>query len=456
VLKSTLSVLLLLALPATMFAGGPLIVGKDANPFTWDMSRGPIQYRVDGGNLAGTTVVTVDNAGGKQLVQSLFDTWAAAPGTSLGARSAGGILPVAGFSDGDVSNAAEFSAVQNSCNAGAQSPIVFDADGAIFRDLIGDSSVIGFAGPCALDASGHIVSASAALNGLFRDGQTIPGNPEIAPVAFEAAMLHEIGHFLGLDHSQVNVDCLTRGCSADDLDAVPTMFPILITNSARQLSLDDQAWIASLYPSAAFASTYGTISGRILFSDASSAAQGVNVVVRQVDNPATAVNESRTIAVSVVSGYLFTGNPGQSTTAGYLPCIPAQQCPNGFLGNNQGGSDFGSRDAALVGYYQVPVPSGSYTVEVEAVKSSFQGGSSVGPLDPPAPLPGGIQKYWNSTETSHDDPNTRTPVTVTPGSHVQNLDIILNNTDPTFDPYEDPGHALLAPLLPGLQAKERA
>ncbi len=74
------------------------------------------------------------------------------------------------------------------------------------------------------------------------------------------------------------------------------------------------------------------------------------------------------MAVSVVSGYRFTGNPGQSIT-----------------GDNTGGSAHGSRDATLIGYYEIPVPPGTYTVEVESIDSSFQGGSGLGPFGPADP-----------------------------------------------------------------------
>src|SRR5207237_10464450 len=72
---------------------------------------------------------------------------------------------------------------------------------------------------------------------------------------------------------------------------------------------------SSLYPNASFVSNYRTISGTIYFPDAVSQVQGVNVIARAVDDPRTPQDESRRIALSAVSGYLFTGNPGQSITA---------------------------------------------------------------------------------------------------------------------------------------------
>ena len=116
--------------------------------------------------------------------------------------------------------------------------------------------------------------------------------------------------------------------------------------------------------SSTYASAYATISGTIFFSDGQTPVQGVNVIARQANNPNTAPNESSRIAVSVVSGYRFTANPGQSVTANYLPCTPPGQngCPaSGFADRNTGGSQYGSRNAIYYGSYDIPVPAQEVT-----------------------------------------------------------------------------------------------
>lgn len=144
------------------------------------------------------------------------------------------------------------------------------------------------------------------------------------------------------------------------------------------------------------------------------------MIARDVNNPVR-------IAVSAVSGYRFTGNPGQSVT-----------------GDNTGGSSHGSRDATLIGYYEIPVPPGTYTVEVESIDPGFQGGSGIGPLDPPIPLPG-QDEFWHADESAFDDPTVSDPITVNAGQTVDQIDIILNQTQPRFDKYEDPGAWLAIP-----------
>jgi hypothetical protein len=88
------------------------------------------------------------------------------------------------------------------------------------------------------------------------------------------------------------------------------------------------------------------------------------------------------------------------------------------------------------------VPAGaSYTIEVESVYSQFIGGSSVGPVDPPIPLPG-FPEFWNEQESSYDDPTAKDPTPTLPGQSITGIDIILNGTNPRFDQYEDGGAEL--------------
>lgn len=414
-------------LPLVATAGGPLVVGGNGagtpgQPITWAQHT-TINYRVDGGPLSknGATVI-FDNASGITRVQSMFQAWQNVPSASLDIKNAGAILSVpagggsTGFSDGDVSTAAELDAVTGACDAGSQSPIVFDADGSIFAELGLPSAVIGFASPCRL-VNGNITSGMAVLNGKFIDGVSSSTNFELPPDGFDAAFIHEFGHFLGLDHSQINVDCYTNNtCTTESINGLPTMFPVLMTVDQKTLAPDDIAWIHTFYPNGT--ANYGMITGRIYFNDSLSQAQGVNVIARSVTNP-------RSIAISVVSGFKFTGNPGQSVT-----------------GTNTGGSSFGSRDPLLIGYYEIPVPAGTYTLEVESVHPDFEAGSSVGSLSPPIPMPGSPE-FWHTGQTSNDTGVPAENVTVDPGATSTGKDFILNYQYNRYDPGEDGGSALL-------------
>jgi hypothetical protein len=390
----------LLALASSVAdAGGPLLLDETGASLVWDAGQ-PISYRTDGGNLS----TGIDAETAQARVRRLFDVWENVPSSSIRYSRAGQILAVTGFTDGDVSTAQEFEAVEGSCFDGDQSPVVYDVDGSIFEGLGLDAGVIGFAGPCAIDSGGRIVAGRAVMNGIFLDGVDDGDNFELTPAEFDAAFIHEFGHLSGLDHSQVNLNCLVNSpCGADDLAGLPTMFPFLIHASMGTLSPDDIAWISRLYPQGGgggFAATHGTITGVVYFSDGESHAQLVNVIARRV---AAGANEDRRIAAACVSGYRFSIFHGNPIT-------------------NAAPSGAGSSNPAHIGLFEIPVPAGSYTVEVEGIHDEFTDGSSVGPgliiaLPGTAPAPSG-------------------PVAVAPGAVATGNDVVLIGTPPRFDDFE--------------------
>src|SRR5205085_10085828 len=101
----------------------------------------------------------------------------------------------------------------------------------------------------------------------------------------------------------------------------------------------------------------------------------------------------------------------------------------------------------FIGHYDILVPPGTYTVEVESIFAAFLGGSSVGPLPLQAPLPG-PPEFWNKDESAFDFALQRDVINVHAGDNITGIDIILNNTAPRFDQYEDSGalHFLDGPL----------
>lgn len=437
--------ILLVGTLAPVRAGGPnlpgsSVLGADGGAILWDTSA-PVAYRVDGGNL-GTIQAGSGPSQTAGRVSSLFQTWENVPTASIRYTNAGPILSTGAFTDGDVDTAAEFAAVEGDCDAGNQSPIVFDVNGSLLSALGIPSGVIGFAGPCRL-SNGRIVSGMAVMNGRFIDGNQ--SNGELTSAEFDEAFVHEFGHFSGLDHSQINVEVLNgtpNACSPDDLAGLPLMFPFAFCQ-ARQpanpiLSTDDVAWISKLYPEPSFSTSYGVITGTVFFSDGITHAQGVNVIARAVDNPGTAgQNEARRVAVSVVSGFLFTGHAGQTVTT------------------NSPASSLGSRNPALIGTFEIPVPPGTYRVEVESINPAFVAGSSVGTIQFPIPSPG-PREFWDSGESATDAPSTFTDIVVAASGAVTDINIILNGTPPRFDSFESAeGHGTSYPTRVNLLSMRR-
>ncbi len=368
-------------------AAGPLVVNGAGVPLRWAVS--PVPYRPDRGRLG-----SLDNAAATAFVASRFATWSAVPSAAIAFTNAG-TLPV------DV-RASNYTKYFNQCDG--VSPIVFDDDGSITDDLLGVGArdvILGFASPeCGDVDAGTITEAIAVLNGRFVDGVSTAGNPEVSVTDYGAVFLHEFGHFFNLDHSQVNLAEAFDGDATND-DVVPTMFPYLVNGvAASTLALDDVASVSALYPAAAFVTGTGSIHGQVLRADGTPF-QGAYVVARSVGDP-------RRTAVGAASGERYRpGNPG------------------------------GTPPASLVGAYEIDgLPPGAYTVEVEPIDPRFTGGSSVGPLDPPAALPG-VRESWNGADEAAtnppDDPDVAQAILVAPGAVVDGIDIRLNEPVATND-----------------------
>ncbi len=373
--------------PAGARAAGALFVNDAGAPLVW--TERPVPWNSDAGGLG-----VLDHPAAVQLVTESFAAWAAVPGAAIGFADAGGLAA-------DVTPA-NVGLVLGVCED-ATSPIVFDSDGTITDALFGagaSNSILGFAGPeCGTFAPPVITEASAVLNGKFLDGIATAANPEVSLDTFAGVLVHEFGHYVNLDHSQINLLEAFDGVTTND-DAIATMFPFLVSGpQARTLARDDAVALAMLYPAPTFAATTGRISGEIRRGDSGAPFQGAFVIARNVADP-------RRDAIGMVSGARFVA----------------------------GTSDpFG---ATLAGAYELPglTPGASYTVEIEAVSPLFTGGSGVGPLSPPAALPGPPERWNGAAEAGSDPPDDPSapgePIPVVAGSTATGIDVVLNVAPP--------------------------
>jgi hypothetical protein len=391
---------------APAWTWGPLIVTGPSvttpgQPYRWNLN--PIPYRTDLGLLGSQT-----NTSANSLVAGAFQVWQSVSTANLSLSSAGQLSK-----DITATNYLSYYNSLLNCSDTNQPAIsiIYDVDGSIMTAMgydnnstMGVTSVL-----CTDDTAGYITRGWSVMNGRFIDGQPTTSSHQTVTVAqFQTVFTHEFGHLLGLDHSQINVDCLTT-CTTDELAGVPLMFPILLDGTSGTLTVDDKAGISTLYPKSSFASTTGRIQGNIFFSDGITPAQGYNVIARKVGDP-------KRTAVSCVSGFRFAAAIGNSLV------------PN----NNDNYSSDGSRDQTLIGFYDIPgLPSGNYTVEVEAINNSgdypFVDSSSVGPI-------GSFYSY------QYKIPGTSSPiqVSVSAGSTVNtNTNVIFLGTPPRYDAWED-------------------
>jgi hypothetical protein len=416
---------LIVIIIAPLQAAGPLYVtGSDSNspgqPFRWKTN--PIPYKTDLGNLGNQT-----NAQANALVADATQVWQDVATADLGMQRVGSLSY-----DVTAANILTFYNAIVGCSDASQPTLsmLYDVDGSLITALGQDkNSVLGLSGPLCIDTTtGEYLRGWTILNGSFIDGKPQSSTHNTVTLAeFKGAFVHEFGHVLGLDHSQINLNCYTgTSCTTEDLAGIPVMFPILLDNATSTLKRDDISAISTIYPNSSFASTTGRIQGRVMFSDGLTPAQGFNVIARKV-------GDSRRTAISSVSGYLFTGDTGNI----YAPYYASDTA-----------NFYGSQDPDFIGYYDIAgLPPGEYTLEVEAINDSgdnpFIDSSSVGTMGAyfnfQFKMPGtcALQylKYPSSTTDSCSDYTT---IQVSAGTTVNaNTDIILLGTPPRYDAWED-------------------
>ncbi len=236
-------------------------------------------------------------------------------------------------------------------------PIVFDDDGEIFESFFGQgskASVLGFAGPTFISPSSEIiVESQAAFNGFLFTLSNLFGETSVTNTNnFKSTVLHEFGHAIGLDHTQVFLEefLKRRNGQPSNLSNIPIMFPIL-ANPGFTLLLDDVVSVSSpaAYAETDFMTEFGTLRGEARDSN-SNALTGGNVIAFNVDNTA--------LAVSSVVDLFTTGN------AEFI--IPG-------------------------------LPPGNYILKVEPIFSEFTGASSVGPVAPPKNPSSFTTGFFNGT-----------------------------------------------------------
>jgi hypothetical protein len=343
-------------------AGGPLIASNTGRPYAWDTQR-PLRYTVDPGPFG-----NFSNAEATRWVADAFRRWTSVEGVSLTVEA------TAPYSE-DITGQ-NILEVLNALPA-ETNLIIFDHDGTVADTLWGfgeSEKWAGRAGPRLVNLVRPIIGQGwAILNGRHRRGSA---------ESWQAIFLHEIGHFLGLDHTQINAHVEYDGDATND-DLAPCMSYAAGPNERPSLHLDDRAWMAALYRKPGVASTTGTIRGRVLLPDGKTGLQGINVVARRD-------GDEEVTAVSVISGYLYKG------------------------------WRYGSRDTEMQGFFELPnLPPGNYRLALEPLDEA--------PVVSPrhAFLPGG-RRFWREGGPLATLPQEATLVAVGAGQVVAGRDFVLD------------------------------
>lgn len=361
-------------------AGGPLEVRKGK---ALSYGKKPFVYKYDRGNLGKLT-----NDEAIALVESLFTVWETVSTASIIFKRGN-----PGFLKFDV-NANNFIPIlrpKTDKDLNGFTPIVFDDDGTILDSYIGQGASkisVGIGGPVVLKHGSRfsIPESQIVLNGKFINGIDTKDDPEASIELFKRAILHEIGHAIGLDHSQINDEAISPFASKEIKESVPLMFP-KGANDLSTITQDDASALSYLYPNSVELVNFGTIEGKIFREDGKTPVLGANVVLRNVNNP----------------------------------LLNAISCVSDFLANNTGSFVF------------FAVPPGSYTVEIEPINPAFVSGSSAGPKVGPYtknsndksfqnPVPEGF--YTGSNQSVTNDPTKALIIKLEAGQKIKDINIV--------------------------------
>ncbi len=391
-LTASFAVAMLLASAGPANAGGPFVVdmvGRTGvaqqwldNKMVWCADEGALSNAVNNAEaitwvneaLTKWTAVTLQNASSAYVETADISTQM---GTSC---SVGDI---------DATNYEE-----HVYSADGPTVVIFDKTGDIVVDILGEenrSQVVGLSQPIASDAEGlHITKGVAIFNGYMLDNNVLSSDSTRAESLFKGTVLHELGHLLNLDHSQVNLD-VAQACSIDNPTCdnghvIPTMYPELVTEmQGEYLTRDDKVTISWIYPTDVFDNDFCTITGEI-FDANGSPLKGVNVIAKSALGGSAPMVDAR----AFVSGVLKPSCYGDSKyyLRGIKPGIPYKVVYEAIGSGFTGASDFEPLDNPPTGFASGTIES----TDGETTVSCTEGGQTIGmasvTIDTPNPCAG--------------------------------------------------------------------
>jgi len=319
---STILLLFLLSSTSIAFAGGPLAVeGPTGNT--------PVKYQDPNitVNIENGTLGTKSNVQADTLVADAFSLWNDVSTSTVNIIIDEVQIPT----DVNLSNYDTYlpNASGTIFNADDNlNPIVYDNNGEIIDAFFGlgaSDVTIGFA-----------ASIYTAGGSSFKEGYAVINGKDVglSDTRFKLLITHEIGHFIGLDHTQTNINPeestfgIRSFCSTDSEENYAVMYPFVCRQS-ESLHPDDIVSVSTLYPEPDINDSFGVLQG--LFVDTEGApVLGANLWLQNISNGNV---------YSVVSDFLLQGN----------------------------------------GFYRIFLPAGNYTLHANSINTEFNGGSSIGP-----------------------------------------------------------------------------
>jgi len=328
--KQTLLVFVL-AYSSLSFAGGPLVLGGPTGTTPVTYQNPNITLNAESGDLG----TLLNNADANTLVSQALALWNNVSTSDLNLI----------FDDTDTRTNVDINfdnfdkfipkSISDTSNSDdGLNPIVYDSDGKIIDAFFGvnqSNNTIGFAASIIAFGSSYFDEGYAVINGKDIYPQLTQAQKE---TVIKLLIAHEIGHFFGLDHTQVNINNQETDpgtpqiCGTRIQSDYPLMYPF-VCRDEETLHQDDISAVSALYPGTNINDNFGTLQGRFVDA-AGSAILGANI---------WAENTTTGEAISIVSDYL----------------------------------------AQRTGFYKLYLPAGSYTLHANSINTLFNGGSGIGP-----------------------------------------------------------------------------
>ena len=273
---------LILAAASIASAGGPYVHNGAAARWQDDT----LKWCIDSGKLASD----VSNATATTWIKDLFTLWSNAKLTTATNTQVASTV----FKSQFVKTIAEDLTEANFMDfEDPECPVIIalDETGAII-ELFGEGrsdDYLGVSAPSVVDEATNVIKGGwIVYNGKMLSNTLLGSSAEERQKVFKASVLHELGHVLGLDHTQVNYstlkNCSLGSCSSGS-NLAPTMYPKLVSSLQATPHYDDRITISWIYPSAGFESEFCTITGEI-FDDAGRPLKGVNVIATNTQSSA--------------------------------------------------------------------------------------------------------------------------------------------------------------------------
>ncbi len=326
---------------------GECVKWDSAQPVVWHPEHGVLKSGDSGGggdgegdNSSGgggcglmpqAQATEVSNAQSVQIIAEAFQRWMDVPNASLDVQQ-GDFLPDGG--DVDYSNVenfwvGSFTTGEGSTLDGSEcydadpsndskcGPIIFDESGLITQAIHGQCAqcdILGFA--AILPETDDDYPQFTISNPVLRNSQAVVSGACLEPVVVdpqcgnccpegidlktvESTMTHELGHFLGMDHTLVNkaeyLKCVSGTCTAAELERIPTMIGFFVPGAdLTTLHYDDQVTFAGMYPDSDAKTC--TIVGRAQTNDGESGRCFEVVAAREVDGQPSPEFSAATVA----------------------------------------------------------------------------------------------------------------------------------------------------------------